>query len=188
MINKAAAMKPAPAWRPKVSKNRSITHLCRIAVKSPAKSRTPITQTSGNRQSMIPEMKSSSSPTRAAASPKAKTLQTGRLGPECASAPIITAVDAASSPAWSSSTVPRSSGAPGRLGNQAGRRIVTDPAQTNSPLNRVFFQETLPKLGFSVFGTPFPKSFPLTFARRMTPQILEPGLRFRKSAAIFVSP
>lgn len=105
-----------------------------------------MTHFSGNGQPRIPEMKSSSSPTTAASKPNASTRHTGRNGPECASAPNITAAPAANNAAWSNSTVPRSSGTPGRFGSHAGSRIATDPAQTIITRTTVFFHEGFPRL------------------------------------------
>lgn len=139
-----------------------------MIVMSAAPSNAPITHTSGNGHFKIPEIKSSNSPTSAAASPNASTRHTARRGPECAIAPAITTVAAASSPACISSTVPRSSGAPGRFGSQAGSKIVTEPAQINNPRSRVVFHPPAPELRLFDFGTNFISPRSASRARRMS--------------------
>ena len=65
----------------------------------------------------------------------------GRFRPEWGAAPSMITAEAASSRAWSISTVALSTGAAVRLGNQAGSRIATQPAEMRIIRIRMLRQE-----------------------------------------------
>jgi hypothetical protein len=54
-----------------------------------------------------------------------------------------------------SSTVPRSRGAPGRFGSQAGKSNVRDPAQISNPRSSVCFHLPNSSLRFSFIDTKY---------------------------------
>lgn len=97
----------------------------------------PTNHASGNCHPRMPEIKSSTSPTKAAMRPSASTRQTGRLWRAWADAPSMMAAAVASRTACRISTVPRSIGTDGRSGSHAGRRMATEPAQIRAVRTRV---------------------------------------------------